>query len=304
VIEEVADFLNGVVSDIRESSTISRRSASEVRKLEEISAETGSSLEAIIARISDIADSMAEFRGLFDRQTDEIGTALEESERIHHLVEEIGGDIRRHADGYDEIRRRLTEAANGARSAAHSARVLSQLGTYLRTGGQEMSHVVESFVVSEDRFLGGLTRKEPRTTLLYNLEVFRGDVLLGHLGDISPSGLMLYTADPLPVGEEIDAAIHLPLTFGEQRDIPIRFVPRRTEKQSWFYKTGCSIDAGSPRRQQTDIEMIITNYTITQGMESMEMLGAGSSTASGAASGSSSGSATGTPRSKLQNSRM
>jgi methyl-accepting chemotaxis protein len=277
VIEEVADFLNGVVADIRESSTVSRRSAAEVQQLEEISAETGSSLEAIIARITDIAGNMSEFRGLFDRQTDEIGTALGESERIHHLVEEIGGDIRRHADGYDEIRRRLGEAADGARGAAHSARVLSQLGTYLRTGGQEMSHVVESFTVSEERFLGGLTRKEPRTTLLYNLEVYRGEVLLGHLGDISPSGLMIYTADPLTLGEEIDATIHLPLTLGEQRDVPIRFVPRRTEKQSWFCKTGCSIDAGSSRRQQADIEMIITNYTITQGMDSMEILGVGSS---------------------------
>jgi methyl-accepting chemotaxis protein len=276
VIEEVADFLNGVVADIRDSSAVSRRSAAEVQKLEEISAETGSSLEAIIHRITGIAENMTEFRGLFDRQTAEIGTALEESERIHRLVEEIGGDIRRHADGYDEIRRRLGEASDGARGAAHSARVLSQLGTYLRTGGQEMSHVVESFTVSEERFLGGLTRKEPRTTLLYNLEVYRGDVLFGHLGDISPSGLMIYTADPLTLGEEIDATIHLPLTLGEQRDVPIRFVPRRTEKRSWFFKTGCSLAAGSSRRQEADIEMIITNYTVTQGIESMEILGAGS----------------------------
>lgn len=96
---------------------------------------------------------------MFERQTIEIAETLSESEAVHRLVEAIGDDINTHTEGYASIREQVTAAEQGAGGAAHSARVLSQLGTYLRTGGQELSHVVDTFAVSEERLPAGLTRK-------------------------------------------------------------------------------------------------------------------------------------------------
>lgn len=266
-IAQVEDFLTRTADDIRDSSRITEESASRVTELSSASERTGRSLGSIVDRVSGISDGMATFRQVFAAQTRTIQETIDQSESIHRRVEKIGADIDTHARGYAAIRDQVDAAADGARSAAHSARVLSQLGTYLRTGGQELSHVVETFTTSEERLLAGLERKERRTTLLYNLEVFSGGSLLGHLGDISPSGLMLYTTDPLPIGEGVDAQIRLPLSFGVSPDVPIRFVPRRSEHATWFYKIGCSIDEESSEEQRHQIEMIITSYTITQGIE-------------------------------------
>lgn len=71
--------------------------------------------------------------------------------------------------------------------------------------------------------------------------------LIGHLGDISPSGLTIYCAEALPEGVSVDAEIRLPLSFGDLPDVPIQFVPRRNTKAAWFYKVGCSIDESSSR---------------------------------------------------------
>lgn len=266
-ITQVEDFLTRTAEDIRDSSRIAEESASRVNHLSDVSDRTGHSLQSIAERMSDISGGMASFREMFRVQTATIQETIDQSESIHRLVQKIGDDIDGHAKGYSMIREQVNAAADGARSAAHSARVLSQLGTYLRTGGHELSHVVDTFRTSEDRLLAGLDRKEPRTTLLYNLEVFAEGSLLGHLGDISPSGLMLYTTDPLPIGAVIDAEIRLPLSFGVTPNVPIRFVPRRMEKAAWFYRIGCSLDEDSTRERREQIDMIITNYTITQGIE-------------------------------------
>lgn len=266
---EVEEFLTKIASDISQSSTLSHVSAGKVHELEEISRETGASLSDISTRVTEISHSMATFQRVFQNQGETIRHTLDDSEAIHATVSAIGRDISRHSAGFSEIRDEIAGAAHGAHGAAHSARVLSQLGTYLRTGGHELSHVVETVVTSQERFLAGLTRKEARTTLLYNLEVLKDGAVLGHLGDISPSGLMLYTTEPLPTGEPISATIRLPLTMENAPDVPITFVPRRNAAASWFHKVGCSIDPESSRQQRDDIAMIITNYTITQGVDSL-----------------------------------
>lgn len=263
-IDEVAAFLQRTAEDIRASAAVSREAAEQVRELEGLSRDTESSLHRIVERVETVSHNMEEFRALFDRQRDVIGETIADSERIHGLVDNIGQEITANAGGYEELESQVRAAADGAAGAAHSARVLSQLGTYLRTGGHELSHVVETVDASEPRYLAGVQRKEPRTILLYNLEVLRDGEIIGHLGDISPSGLMLYATTDLPIGEPVDAAIHLPLTYEQKPDVPLRFVPRRSEKQSWFYRIGCSIDASSSRRQREDIEMIISTYTVAQ----------------------------------------
>lgn len=272
-ITEVTAFLTDTARDIRESAKVAQSGAAQLHRLKAYSEETGESLKTIAERVAAVSRDMGGFREMFGEQTETIEATIIDAEGVHKLIDEVGSAINLQARGYAEIRKEVSDAAAGARSAAHSARVLSQLGTYLRTGGQELSHIVEVFTTSEPRFLQGLERKEPRTTLLYNLEVFKDGSLLGHLGDISPSGLMIYTGEPLPVGEPQAGQIHLPLSFGEETDIPIRFVPRRNEAHSWFYKVGCSIDEESSRRQRDDIERIINNFTITQGLDTLSQIG-------------------------------
>lgn len=280
-IGEVSDFLTRIAQDIRESSSIAGESAERVAELEGLSSETGASLGDIAARVGQIGEAMAAFRDMFGTQAQTIARTISESEEIHRLVGGVGDDIERQAQGYAALSREVSQAGDGARGAAHSARVLSQLGTYLRTGGQELSHLVETVSVSRERFLGGLARKEPRTTLLYNLEMIHDGALLGHLGDISPSGLMLYSAEALPVGTPIVASIRLPLTSGNVPDVEVCFVPRRNEKQPWFFKVGCSIDltrtAGGidTKAMREGIELIISSYTVTQGIEQLAEMGIG-----------------------------
>lgn len=266
-IEEVSSFLTRTAEDIRESAAISEQSAAGVRQVETLSRNTGNSLGEIVAQIESIAQGMVEFQRIFSEQERAIDVTISESEDVHRMVEGIGRDIDENARGYEKLRGEVVRAAEGARSAAHSARVLSQLGTYLRTGGQEMSHVVETVEVSEARHLAGLKRKERRTSMLYNLEVLVEDEVIGHLGDISPSGLMLYSPRELTVGTPVDAAIRLPLNQDQKEQVPIRFVPRRNEKQSWFFRVGCSLDEESARQQKDDIAFIITSFTVTQGIE-------------------------------------
>jgi hypothetical protein len=139
--------------------------------------------------------------------------------------------------------------------------VLSQLGTYLRIGGQELKYVVTKFKVSERRHLGSISRKEQRRALLYNLEVVAEGTVLGHLGDLSPSGLMLYCEGEMETGVPRDGVIKLPLGFHEGADIPIRFTPRRVEKDNTFYRIGCSLEA-SDTRQHRAIEAVLDKLTI------------------------------------------
>lgn len=266
-VGEVVEYLTHTAAMIRENAAISERSSAQVLDLEHLSAETGRSLADITERIDDVSQSYETFRRMFAEQSSEITDTIADSERVNDLVEAIGSDIARQAEGSAEIRDTVGVAASTAQAAAHSARVLSQLGTYLRTGGYELNSVVDGIEISEQRFLAGLERSETRTTLLYNLEVYRGDELLGHLGDISPSGLLLFSQSPLPIGVTHDAAIRLPLTFGDLPDVPVRFVPRRVEEKAGFCRVGCSIDPETTRLQGAEIEMIITNYTVTHGVD-------------------------------------
>lgn len=266
-LAQVDEILTSTAKDIQESAAVSTQGEALAQELSRDAAEARSGLERIAQHVGSVSGGMDGFREVFDAQRNAVRLALETTAAMRATVADMGEEIRRHAEGYTGFRSQVGDAAEGARSAAHSARVLSQLGTYLRTGGQELSHVIGPVTASEARMMAGHTRKEPRTTLLYNLEVMREGEQLGHLGDISPSGLMLYATDPLPLGQSVDALIKLPLSFGDVPDVPIRFVPRRNTKFAWFYKIGCSIDPHSSRSQKADIEMIIANYTVTHGME-------------------------------------
>lgn len=269
VIRRVEHFLTTMTGEIHASAAGASAGTARIADLTTHVTQTDESLKAITAAAEAIRTAMESFRHLFDQQNGAILETLQQSEEVHRRVEALGSDINRHAGEYTGVRSLVDKASTGAVTAAHAARVLSQLGTYLRTGGQELSHVVDQFDVSEDRLLAGVTRKEPRTTLLYNLEVFRNGELLGYLGNISPSGLLLLTSEELPVGEPVHATIHLPLSSGNLPDVPITFVPRRMEQKKAYFHVGCSIDEHSSSRQREDIAMIITNYTVTHGMESI-----------------------------------
>lgn len=212
-----------------------------------------------------LSGGMDHFQSLFEEQRFAVGEALQSSGKIRHRSSEIGRVIAERAVVYENIHRQVSAASEGADRAARSARVLSQLGTYLRMGGRELSHVIDRITVSEERFLNQLSRKEARTALLYNLEVFQGESLLGHLGDISPSGLMIYSEEELLLGQEMAGQIRLPLSYGDLPSVEISFIPRRNEKALWFYKVGCSFTSEAQKRAAEGIEFIIENYTVTPG---------------------------------------
>ncbi|MBU0936523.1 MAG: hypothetical protein KKC64_12955, partial [Spirochaetes bacterium] len=184
-IVEVEAFLKSSSEDIRQSAQLSGACA---RKAEELKTLAGTSVEAfggIEQGISEIVSGMDSFRNVFSRQHQVLDEVLRVSELVNSSMQRFDTEIQAQLDGYRGIHGQVQEAADGAAASAHSAKVLSQLGTYLKLGGQELNHIVDACKVSEVRLYRHLKRKEKRRTMLYNLEVFEGDALLGHLGDIS-----------------------------------------------------------------------------------------------------------------------
>ena len=265
-IVEVEAFLKSSSEDIRQSAQLSGACA---RKAEELKTLAGTSVEAfggIEQGISEIVSGMDSFRNVFSRQHQVLDEVLRVSELVNSSMQRFDTEIQAQLDGYRGIHGQVQEAADGAAASAHSAKVLSQLGTYLKLGGQELNHIVDACKVSEVRLYRHLKRKEKRRTMLYNLEVFEGDALLGHLGDISLSGLLLFSEQELPVGKPRLVHIQLPLSYDQVPDVSLQIQPRRLEREGNYYRIGCSLDSSNPAGRN-GIEMIITSYTVSNGLD-------------------------------------
>ena len=264
-IQDVGLFLKEMSQDINLNSQLWTQSLQQIEEVQGFTTETQDFLTEIGENFSTINGEMELFHQLFQEQRKTIFSTLSRSEHIHQGIDAFSRELDGQSQGYGDIHQEIAAASRNSRTASQSASVLSQLGTYLRIGGQELKYVVTKFKVSEQRHLGSISRKEPRKVLLYNLEVFRGELLLGHLGDLSPSGLLLYSENSLEIGKAQEGIIRLPLGFGDS-SIPVVFTPRRIEKDSSFFRIGCSLEASNVE-QRTAIEQVLDKLTIHDGDE-------------------------------------
>jgi hypothetical protein len=260
-IHDVGEFLKETRREVSESSRLWAEEMARVEQVRLFGEETRRVLDEISRQLYLVSQAMGGFQKLFDQQHGVILGTLDQSREIHRGIQGFSKELQAQSLGYRGIQEDVERAAEQSRTSSRSARVLSQLGTYLRIGGQELKYVVTKFKVSEQRHLGLIARKEQRRALLYNLEVVSDGTVLGHLGDLSPSGLLLYCEGEMETGVPRHGVIQLPLGFDEASDIPIRFTPRRVEKDNTFYRIGCSLEASDTRQHQA-IAAVLDKLTI------------------------------------------
>ena len=108
------------------------------------------------------------------------------------------------------------------------------------------SRVLRRYQVHTDAGQRRFDRKERREDLLYNLEVYdhQGE-LIGHLGNLSRSGLQLLSAREFSAGQHMSLTIALPMTLEGEKRLDLKVIIRRTEKDIDGNRIGCQIEGTS-----------------------------------------------------------
>ncbi len=140
---------------------------------------------------------------------------------------------------YDTIVSSSKEAEASATEAKRSARVLAQLASYLKAGGAERNRILRKYKIDQNSSSRAFGRKERREELLYNLEVYNSEYnLIGYLGDLSKSGLLLLAFSKLEPGSKISISVALPISAEGERRIRLTIMVRRVEPEREGYRVG------------------------------------------------------------------
>jgi methyl-accepting chemotaxis protein len=241
---QVSTFLKQTMVDIAEANKVAAGSV----KMAEILAQTGKASRASFSEVETGADHIEEllrdFGRTFAAQSDATETALASWHKAIDSVANLGVAVAGQEKGYGAISDEVKQAAEGSLSASRSARILSQLGTYLRAGGYDMDCALHAFKVDEEKAARRHLRRERREILVYNLEALdaQGN-LVGFLGDLSASGMLLYAEKTMTIGQAIQLRIRLPISAEGDRSVPVSCVPRRMEDDGRIRRVGCSLAA-------------------------------------------------------------
>lgn len=240
-IKDVGDFLKETSKSINENTLYSKTSVEKVHAVKQFGDSAREVLGSINNRMSELSTGMDEFQIQFREQGIVIDETLQVTATINERISGFSEALKEQSEGYIEIQDLVKNAAEGSDAASKSASVLSQLATYLKVGGKELKYAIKHFRISETRLLATIARQEIRRVLLYNLEVFQKGRFIGHLGDLSPSGLLLYSDNEFALGKEISSEVHLPIGFSHLNEISLLFTPRRIEPDENSYRIGCSM---------------------------------------------------------------
>jgi methyl-accepting chemotaxis protein len=253
---QVSTFLKQTMVDIAEANKVAAGSV----KMAEVLARTGKASRVSFTEVETGADHIAEllldFGRTFAAQSEATEAALVSWRKAIDSVADLGIAVAGQEKGYGAISDEVKQAAEGSMSASRSARILSQLGTYLRAGGYDLECALHAFKVDEEKAARRHLRRERREILVYNLEALDADGnLVGFLGDLSASGMLLYAEKPFTVGETIQLQIRLPISAEGDRCVPVSCVPRRIEDDGRIHRVGCSL-AGDAATKASVQELI------------------------------------------------
>lgn len=254
-LEDIGRVLGSVTSGIRESAALSAQVAVHSEQLDKSLARTRASFEGIDGRIREVESRLARFDLVFSEQAEGSGRSSASTAEAVSLLDGFTEDFRRRSEAYQAILESARESETSAHDAERSARVLAQLAGYLKNGGLDRNRVLRKYKAEGDRIQGRLGRRERREELLYNLEVLdSAEESLGHLGDLSPSGLLLVSSRRFEAGTRLTVRLVLPITAEGERSVPLAVTIRRVEEDCGLYRHGCSIDdRGSASRQVEEI---------------------------------------------------
>ncbi|MGD9940643.1 MAG: methyl-accepting chemotaxis protein [Clostridia bacterium] len=253
---QVSTFLKQTMVDIAEANKVAAGSV----KMAEVLAQTGEASRASFTEVETGAEHIAEllldFGHTFAAQSEATEAALASWRKAIDSVADLGIAVGGQEKGYGAISDEVKQAAEGSMSASRSARILSQLGTYLRAGGYDMECALHAFKVDEEKAARRHLRRERREILVYNLEALdtQGN-LVGFLGDLSASGMLLYAEKPFAIGEAVQLQIRLPISAEGDRSVPVSCVPRRIEDEGRIHRVGCSL-AGDAATKASVQELI------------------------------------------------
>jgi methyl-accepting chemotaxis protein len=239
---QVSTFLKQTMVDIAEANKVASSSV----KMAETLAQTGKASRTSFTEVETGADHIEEllrdFAHTFAAQSEATEAALSSWRKAIDSVADLGIAVAGQEKGYGAISDEVKLAAEGSLSASRSARILSQLGTYLRAGGYDMECALHAFKVDEEKAARRHLRREHREILVYNLEALdtTGN-LVGFLGDLSASGMLLYAEKPFTIGQPVQLKIRLPISAEGDRSVSVTCIPRRLEDDGRIRRLGCSL---------------------------------------------------------------
>ncbi|HOX11324.1 MAG TPA: methyl-accepting chemotaxis protein [Spirochaetia bacterium] len=260
-LEDIGKVLGSVAAGIRESGALSAQVASHSEQLDRSLSRTRSSFEAIDGRIREVEGRLARFDEVFSEQAEGSNRSSASAGQAASLLEGFAVAFRERTETYEGILEAARESETSVHDAERSARVLAQLAGYLKNGGLDRNRVLRRYRADGDLAQGRLGRRERREELLYNLEIFDPEgASLGHLGDLSPSGLLLVTPGRIEPGTRLALSLALPITAEGERRVPLSVTVRRVEEDGGLFRHGCSID--DRERAAGQVEEILRSLSL------------------------------------------
>jgi methyl-accepting chemotaxis protein len=243
-LEDIDAVLVSVKRGIDDSGSLVAAVSGSAGHLNEALQKTKAAFDAIGGGILEVQDGIRRFDGVFLEQMDEAARTADSAAAAAAMLEGFAEDYKRRSADYDAIVASSRESESYAREAKRSARVLAQLASYLKAGGSDRNRVLRKYRVDKNAEQKKYERKERREDLLYNLEVFdEGDRAIGHLGDLSPSGLLLMSSAEYKPGTKMPIRIALPINSEGEKRVDLTVTVRRVEKDGEGFRAGCSLDS-------------------------------------------------------------
>lgn len=252
-LEDIDKVLRSVMSGIRESGALTSQVSSHSEKLDRSLSRTRASFDAIDTRIRDVESRLSRFDGVFSEQAEGSTRSSSSAGEAAAQLDGFTEAFRERSAAYDAILEAARESEDSVHDAERSARVLAQLAGYLKNGGLDRNRVLRRYRADGEIAQRALGRRERREELLYNLEIFDDSgALLGHLGDLSPSGLLLVAPRRIEPGTRLSLKLALPITAEGERSVPLAVTVRRVEDDCGHFRHGCSIDDREGAAVQVD----------------------------------------------------
>jgi methyl-accepting chemotaxis protein len=258
-LEGIDRILRSVKSGIDESTSMVSSVSHSAAKLHTFLSRTRETFNGIGNSVLDIEKGIDRFDSIFSEQITGASDAASFAEKTAGTLEGFAEDYKNRSADYEAIVAATRESETYATDSKRSARLLAQLASYLKAGGAERNRILRRYKIESESSHRTFGRKERREDLLYNLEVFDvDDNPLGHLGNLSRSGLQLLSSRDIPAGSSLDLVIALPISSEGERRLNLKVTVRRSEKDLDGHRLGCSIDAGNGRQIEIVDEILRT----------------------------------------------
>jgi hypothetical protein len=270
-LADITALLGNIAKGIADSARLSSASKEAAGRLGAAVTDGRGRFASIEERVGAVDRILGDFARVFSEEIEASSRLAAEAERASASAAHFGRIFGEGAADYRVIAEAAGKAEEGARESNRSSRVLAQLSAYLKIGGMERNRVLRKYLVLESAESLRYPRREARQLLLYNLEVVSDEGrLIGYLGDLSPSGMLLLCEEGCEAGTRRRLSIVLPLSSEGERHVDLRVEVRRVEHDADGYRVGCAfVDVDAAARKA------IADLLATLALEAVSVSGNG-----------------------------